>query len=68
MVDKLPAATQMVIAQGYSDALLPLFLWFVPLMLACLIMMLFLKNHSLATTINHGGAGKRSSGRPAHVD
>lgn len=58
VVDKLPTATQMVIAQGYSDALLPLFLWFVPLMLACLIMMLFLKNHALATTINHGGAGK----------
>ena len=60
VVDKLPTATQMVIAQGYSDALLPLFLWFVPLMLACLIMMLFLKNHSLATTINHGGAGRES--------
>lgn len=58
IVDKLPASAQSVIAAGYSDALLPLFLWFVPLMLACLVMMLLLKLHPLATTINHGGAGK----------
>lgn len=58
VVDKLPATAQTVIASGYSDALLPLFLWFVPLMLACLVMMIFLKRHPLATTINHGGAGK----------
>lgn len=58
IVDSLPASAQSVIAAGYSDALLPLFLWFVPLMLACLVMMLLLKRHPLATTINHGGAGK----------
>ena len=58
IVDALPASAQSVIAAGYSDALLPLFLWFVPLMLACLVMMLLLKRHPLATTINHGGAGK----------
>ena len=58
IADKLPASAQSVIAAGYSDALLPLFLWFVPLMLACLVMMLLLKRHPLATTINHGGAGK----------
>ena len=58
IVDGLPALAQSVIAAGYSDALLPLFLWFVPLMLACFVMMLLLKRHPLATTINHGGAGK----------
>ena len=58
IVDALPGSAQSVIAAGYSDALLPLFLWFVPLMLACLVMMLLLKRHPLATTINHGGAGK----------
>lgn len=58
IVDALPRSAQSVIAAGYSDALLPLFLWFVPLMLACLVMMLLLKRHLLATTINHGGAGK----------
>ena len=58
IVDALPRSAQSVIAVGYSDALLPLFLWFVPLMLACLVMMLLLKRHPLATTINHGGAGK----------
>ncbi len=61
IVDKLPASAQSVIAAGYSDALLPLFLWFVPLMLACLVMMLLLKRHPLATTINHGGAGKQGN-------
>ena len=58
IVDALPGSAQSVIAVGYSDALLPLFLWFVPLMLACLVMMLLLRRHPLATTINHGGAGK----------
>lgn len=58
IVDALPRSAQSVIAVGYSNALLPLFLWFVPLMLACLVMMLLLKRHPLATTINHGGAGK----------
>lgn len=58
IVDALPGSAQSVIAVGCSDALLPLFLWFVPLMLACLAMMLLLKRHPLATTINHGGAGK----------
>ena len=58
IVDALPGSAQSVIAVGYSDALLPLFLWFVPLMLACLAMMLLLKRHPLATTINHGSAGK----------
>lgn len=58
VVDKLPASAQAVISAGYSDALLPLFLWFVPLMLACLVMMLMLKRHPLATTINHGGQGR----------
>lgn len=58
IVDALPASAQSVIAAGYSDALLPLFPWFVLLMLACLVMMLLLKRHPLATTINHGGAGR----------
>ena len=47
IVDALPGSAQSVIAVGYSDALLPLFLWFVPLMLACLVMMLLLKRHPL---------------------
>ena len=54
-VDHLPAAAQAAVAQGYSEALVPLFLWFVPLMLAGLVLMLFLKQHPLAKTIDHSG-------------
>ncbi len=57
-VDHLPAAAQAAVAQGYSEALVPLFLWFVPLMLAGLVLMLFLKQHPLAKTIDHSGQGR----------
>jgi EmrB/QacA subfamily drug resistance transporter len=55
LVDKLPEAVRHIIQTGYSDALVPLFLWFVPLMVAGLILCFFVKETPLATTINHGG-------------
>lgn len=55
LMDKLPASAQAVIAQGYSDALVPLFLWFVPMVAVTVVMMALVKQHPLATTINHGG-------------
>lgn len=58
VVDKLPEHLQTVIANGYSDALVPLFGYFVPLAIAGLILMIFLKQHPLATTIDHKGTGK----------
>ena len=56
LVDKLPDPVQAVIAQGYSDALVPLFLWFAPLCALTVVMMLLVRPHALATTIDHGGA------------
>lgn len=51
VVDKLPDALKGVIATGYSDALIPIIMVFVPIALACMAMMFFLKNHKLADTI-----------------
>lgn len=58
VVDKLPAATQSVIATGYSDALVPLFLYFIPLMLVSLVLLVFLVQHPLAKSVNHSGHAK----------
>ncbi|NLQ14005.1 hypothetical protein HGI81_09185 [Olsenella sp. KGMB02461] len=58
-MEKLPASIQSIIATGYSEALVPLFGYFVPLCILGFVAMLFLEKHPLATTINHGGtAGK----------
>ena len=57
-VDRLPADVQAVVAQGYSEALVPLFAYFVPLCLAGLVLALFIRQKPLATTIDHGAAGK----------
>lgn len=57
-VDGLPADVQAVVAQGYSEALVPLFAYFVPLCLAGLVLALFIRQRPLATTIDHGAAGK----------
>ena len=53
LVDRLPDAVQAIIAQGYSDALVPLFLWFAPLCALTVVLMLLVKAHPLATIINH---------------
>lgn len=59
LVDKLPDAVQTIIAQGYSDALVPLFLWFAPLCGVTVVLMLLIIRHSLAKTINHGGSASK---------
>lgn len=58
LVDKLPDAVQQVVAQGYSDALIPIFFWFAPLCAATAVLMLFIKFHPLAKTVDHGGSGR----------
>lgn len=58
-VDKLPEAAQKIVAQGYSEALIPLFTIFIPIAAACLILMLFLKENPLAKSVEHKGAGKQ---------
>lgn len=59
-VEKLPASIQSIIATGYSEALVPLFGYFVPLCILGFVAMLFLEKHPLATTINHGGAAGKA--------
>lgn len=54
-VDKLPDSIQAVIAQGYSDALIPLFLYFVPLAIGAFLFSLFIQQHPLAKSIQHKG-------------
>lgn len=56
LVDKLPDSVQAIIAQGYSDALIPLFLGFVPLCAVTIILMIAIKFHPLAKSIDHQGS------------
>jgi EmrB/QacA subfamily drug resistance transporter len=50
-VAKLPAALQATIATGYSDALMPLFVCFVPLMIVTFVLMIFLIEHPLSKSV-----------------
>lgn len=52
MVDKLPEGTQQLIAAGYSEALVPLFLYFIPLCVVAFILLLFLRQTPLKSTID----------------
>src|SRR5690606_34593449 len=47
----LPDAVREQIVQGYNDALAPLFLYMVPLALISFVLLLFVKEKPLATTI-----------------
>jgi predicted MFS family arabinose efflux permease len=51
-VKNLPDAIRVVIDQAYSDALTPLFLWMVPLALGAFVLLCFIKEVPLATTID----------------
>ncbi len=50
-VKQLPDAIRTIIDQAYSDALTPLFLWMAPLAVAAFVLLCFLKEVPLATTI-----------------
>lgn len=54
-VDGLHGAERELVAQAYSDALAPIFLYVVPLLVAGFVLMLFLKEHPLAKSIDHTG-------------
>ena len=54
-VDSLHGAERELVAQAYSDALAPIFLYVVPLLVAGFVLMLFLKEHPLAKSIDHTG-------------
>jgi hypothetical protein len=51
-VKHLPDAVRTIIDQAYNDALTPLFLWMVPLALAAFVLLCFIKEVPLATTID----------------
>ena len=55
VVDKLPDSIHQIVVNGYSDALVPIFLWFVPMMIVGIVLTLFIKEHPLATRIDHTG-------------
>ena len=54
-VRHLAQPEQGLIATAYSDALVPIFLYVVPLLVVGFVLMLTLKEHPLATSVDHGG-------------
>lgn len=56
-VHGLSGALQESIKTSYSDALIPIFLYMVPLLLVGAVIMAFLKEHPLATSVDHAGHG-----------
>lgn len=54
-VQHLDSGTRAIITAAYSDALMPIFLYVVPLLVVGFILMLTLKEHPLATKVNHAG-------------
>ena len=53
MVNGLPEEAKLPIVTAYNDALLPIFLWMVPLGIIAAIIMSFVKEKALAETISH---------------
>jgi EmrB/QacA subfamily drug resistance transporter len=51
VVKELPAAVREIIIGGYNDALTPVFLYMVPLIIVAVILLCFVKEIPLATTI-----------------
>ena len=54
-VQHLDSGTRAIITSAYSDALVPIFLYVVPLLVVGFVLMLTLKEHPLATKVNHTG-------------
>ena len=54
-VDHLAAPVRDIITAAYSDALVPIFLYVVPLLVVGFILMLTLKENPLAKSVNHTG-------------
>ena len=54
-VSHLPSALRDVVASGYSQALVPIFAVFVPLLAVCTVLMCFIQRHPLATKVDNAG-------------
>ncbi|ALE91344.1 MFS transporter [Arthrobacter alpinus] len=64
LVRELPAAVRNIVVGAYNDALTPIFIYMVPLLLLAGILLFFIKEIPLATTIESAGAD--TSGTKAH--
>jgi hypothetical protein len=53
LVAGLPAPIRDAVISSYNDALTPIFIWMVPLALIASVLMCFVKEKSLATSIEH---------------
>ena len=60
-VDRLAQPVRDAISSAYSDALVPIFLYFVPLLAVGFLIMFLLKEHPLANSVNHTGHPKDDS-------
>ncbi|GAA1490615.1 MDR family MFS transporter [Brachybacterium sacelli] len=56
LVQYLPEKIQDVVVGAYTDALTPVFLWLVPLLGAAFVIVLFIKEVPLATTVDASGS------------
>ena len=57
LVQRLPQQIQDIIVGAYNDALTPIFLYLAPLLGVALILVFFIREDALATTIDGSGAG-----------
>ncbi|MCG7311427.1 hypothetical protein [Brachybacterium sp. ACRRE] len=55
VVDKLPQQIQDIVVGAYTDALTPIFLWLVPLLGVAFVIVFFIKEVPLATTVGASG-------------
>jgi EmrB/QacA subfamily drug resistance transporter len=65
LVDSLPQKIQDIIVGAYTDALTPIFLWLVPLLGAAFVIVLFVKEVPLATTVGASGMTDEADGTAA---
>jgi EmrB/QacA subfamily drug resistance transporter len=79
LVEKLPQKIQDIVVGAYTDALTPIFLWLVPLLGVAFVIVFFIKEVPLATTVGasgmtegeaaaQGGSGAIGAGAPAGAD
>ncbi|MFB9166649.1 MDR family MFS transporter [Arthrobacter psychrochitiniphilus] len=62
-VRALPEQLRTVVIGSYSDALTPIFVYMVPLLVLAGILLMFVKEIPLATSIHHGGPAEDAQGR-----
>jgi MFS family permease len=74
VVDKMPSALRVPIISSYNDALVPVFLYMVPLVLVAVVLLCFVREVPLATRIERdvapvpAGEGEKTERAQAHVE